>query len=210
MRAGRSSSGGTSRLRRENRDKEFGDGQSKDARISILVALIGGTATILAALITVFGVFFQGKNDSGPGPARESGLGQITPSRSLPIPREIACRPPMPRSQDQRVRGEVRNLIEAVYQICVNHPDGKFDPAQARATVTSFVPAGDGTVVYSVKGDTTGYVKLSIDGPRDTTGKWSASWQQNSSSDCWSQLIVTGPDGLQRENSTYEDCHPQR
>lgn len=173
-----------------------------------------GVATALAAVITalatLLGVLFQGKNDPGPGPVQEPGPEQVTPPPSFPIPHGIACRPPMPRSQDARVRAQVRNLIEATYQICVNHPDGEFDPPQALATVTSFVPAGDGTVLYSVEGDTTGYVKLSIDGPRDTTGKWSASWQQNSSSDCWSQLIVTGPDGLQREKSTYKDCHPRR
>lgn len=210
MRAGRPSSGGLLRTRRENRDKEFGDGPSKDARISIIVALIGGAATILAALITLLSVFFQGKNDPESDPVQEPGFGQATPLPSLPISREIACRPPMPRSQDPRVQGEVRNLIEATHQICVNHPDGNFDPPEALATVTSFVPAGDDTVLYTVEGDTTGYVLLRIHGPSDATGKWLASWQQNSSSDCWSQLIVTGPDGLQREKSTYTDCHPRR
>ena len=166
-------------------------------------------AAVITALATLLGVLFGGKNDPEPGPIpQEAGPVQVTPPSPFPISRAIACRPPMPRSQDSRVRAEVRNLIEATYQICVNHPDGKFDPPQALTTVTSFVPAGDGTVLYTVEGDMTGYVKLSIDGPSDTTGKWSASWQQNSSSDCWGQLIVTGPDGLQRENSTYTDCHP--
>jgi hypothetical protein len=211
MRTGTSSSRGMPRSRRENRDKELGDGPNKDGKSNIIAALIGGAATILAALIALLGAFLLSKNDLRPGPVQDPGPGQATPSSpSLPIPREIACRPPMPRSQDPRVQGEVRNLIEATHHICVKHPDGDFDPPEARATVTSFVPSGDGTVLYNVKGDATGYVILSIDGPRDTTGKWSASWQQNSSSDCWSQLIVTGPDGLQRENSTYTDCNPRR
>jgi hypothetical protein len=167
-------------------------------------------AAVITALATLFGVFSQGKNNPGAGIVQGPGSGPAAPPASFPIARDIACRPPMARSQDARVQAEVRNLIEATYQICVTHPDGKFDPPEGQTTVTEFVPAGDGTATYSVEGNATGYVRLRIDGPRDTIGKWSASWQQNSSGDCWGQLVVTGPDGLQREKSTYTDCHPRR
>ena len=54
-----------------------------------------------------------------------------------------------------------------------------------------------------------GDAQLTIDGPRDGAGTWSASWQQNSSPDCWSQLIVTEPQGYQFVK-TDTDCHPRR
>lgn len=199
---------------RHKPNKESSEGARRTTRTNIYVALIGAGATILAAVLTAVATFLDGdsqsKDEPGSGSMHPPTSGQATPQSSLPIPRNIACRPPVPRSQDTRVQGEVRNLIEATHQICVAHPDGKFAPPQAVAAVTSFVPAGDPEVVYSVKGDATGYLLLKIDGPRDAIGKWTASWQQNSSSDCWSQLIVTSPDGIQRENSTYTDCHPRR
>jgi hypothetical protein len=56
MRAGGSNLGGMSRRNRANLGKESGDGPSTAARITLLsaiiAALIGGTATVLAALIS--------------------------------------------------------------------------------------------------------------------------------------------------------------
>lgn len=127
----------------------------------------------------------------------------------LPIPRDIACRPRIPRSQDPRVAGEVRNLIEATYKICLAHPHENFH-VQAVARVKSFRPAGHDTVDYDVEGDRTGYVKMAIYGPKDVPGSWAALWQQNSSSDCWSLLTVTDPQGRKRIENTEENCHPQR
>lgn len=61
MRAGRSSSGGMSRLRRGNQGKKLGDGLSKATRVNILVALIGGAVTALIAS--------TGNEISGEGPS---------------------------------------------------------------------------------------------------------------------------------------------
>lgn len=129
-------------------------------------------------------------------------------SPSFSIPHEIACKPPLPQELDGNIRLEVNNLIEATYQPCLAHRDQVFHIGSG-TTVDSLTPNGQRHVDYIVEGDKTGYVKLTINGPRDGAGKWSASWQQNSSPDCWSQLIVTEPQGYQFIK-TDTDCHPRR
>lgn len=129
-------------------------------------------------------------------------------SPAFSIPHEIACRPPLPQERDGHIKTEVNNLVEATYQLCLAHRGQDFH-IEEESTVDSLTPNGQRLVGYIVEGDKTGYVKLTINGPQDGAGKWSASWQQNSSPDCWSQLIVTEPQGY-RFIRTDTDCHPRR
>lgn len=127
-----------------------------------------------------------------------------TDAQRFPLSHATACRPPMP-SQTQ-AQGEVRNLVEATYQICLAHPNSYFYQ-QAATRVTSFRPSGQGMVTYLIHVNPDGYVELRITGPQQGRGTWSASWQQNPTSDCWNELIVTSPAGRQITHTTETGCN---
>lgn len=161
--------------------------------IGIVVAIIiVGVRSLLAN---------PGGQSIPPSQARNGG-------QSIPLSHDLACRPRMPFQP--RAQGEVRNLIEATYRICVAHPAIYFYQTWTPTTVTAFTPSGQGAVEYFVHVNPDGYVELRITGPQERNGTWSASWQQNPTSDCWNELVVTDPSGQQVDHSTETNCNPTR
>jgi len=41
----------------------------------------------------------------------------------IPVPHEIACKPPLPQERDENIKLEVNNLVEATYRPCLDHRD---------------------------------------------------------------------------------------